>query len=70
MQELDNEGAKESGTPIKSFFSSEEVLLLARTACLKDSIVINNRDLVNQYFMNRNDNLHPASGEFFLISKT
>ncbi len=68
MQEIAEKGARESGTPMLSFFTPEEILTLAEEAGFKEAKTISTRELEKYYFMNRSDNLLPASGEIFLLA--
>lgn len=66
MQEIAEKGAQEAGTPFVSFFTPSEILDLAHEAGFKAAKTISTKDM-EQYFMNRTDDLVPASGETFLI---
>jgi methyltransferase (TIGR00027 family) len=68
--EMSEKGAKASGTPMISFFSPDEMLALAREAGFKEAKTISTKDMKQNYFMNRTDNLIPASGEVFLLATT
>ncbi len=70
MQEIAEKGARESGTPMVSFFTPDEILNLAREAGFKDAKTISTKDMEHYYFGNRTDNLLPASGEVFLLATT
>jgi methyltransferase (TIGR00027 family) len=70
LQQISEKGARESGTPFVSFFAPSELLTLAVKAGFKDVKTITIKDLEHYYFMNRNDNFFPASGEFFLVATT
>jgi len=70
MQEIAEKGASASGTPFVSFFAPNEVLALANEAGFKEAKTISTKEMLNYYFANRTDNLLPASGEVFLLSKT
>ena len=70
MQEIAEEGARASGTPMLSFFVPNEILTLAIKAGFKDAETISTKDLEQYYFTNRVDNLLPASGEVFLLATT
>jgi len=60
--------ARKAGTPFVSFFTPNEILALAREAGLKEAKTISTKEM--NYFMNRADNLLPASGEVFLLATT
>jgi methyltransferase (TIGR00027 family) len=68
LQQISEKGARASGTPFISFFSPEEMLKLAREVGFKKVGNISRDDLVERYFVDRTDNLSPASGEEFLIA--
>lgn len=70
MQEIAEKGAREAGTPFKSFFTPAEILDLAREAGFKESKTISTKDMQQRYFANRTDDLVPASGEVFLLATT
>ncbi len=70
MQEIAIKGANASGTPFVSFFSVEEIIKLAEEAGLQEIQTVSTKDMTENYFKDRTDNLLPASGEFFLIAKT
>ncbi|MDR2146687.1 MAG: class I SAM-dependent methyltransferase [Tannerella sp.] len=66
--EMSIKGARESGTPMISFLSPEEILTLARNAKLKNAGIISTRDMEQRYFAGRTDHLLPAEGEVFLLA--
>lgn len=68
MQEIAEKGARESGTPMVSFFTPEEILTLANKAGFKEAKTISTKDMEQLFFTNRSDNLLPASGEVFLLA--
>lgn len=70
MQEIAEKGAREAGTPMVSFFPSDEILALAHEAGFKDTKTISTKDMVQYYFADRTDHLLPASGEVFLLATT
>lgn len=70
MQEIAEKGAREAGTPMISFFSSNEVLNMAQQAGFRKAKTISTKDMEQLYFRNRDDNLVPASGEVFLLATT
>jgi len=70
MQEIAEKGACEAGTPMISFFTPEEILTLANKTGFKEAKTISTKDMEKYYFMNRVDNLLPASGEVFLLATT
>ena len=69
MQEIANKGAEASGTPFVSFFPSKEIEKLAKEIGLNEITTISTKDMTDMYFKNRNDNLLPASGEYFLVAE-
>lgn len=68
VQEMAIKGAREAGTPFVSFFTSDEILSLAKEAGFKEAKTISTKDMEQLYFINRTDNLVPASGEVFLAA--
>lgn len=68
LMEMSIKGAAASGTPMISFFSPEQVLVLAREAGFKKATTISTKDMEQSYFANRTDHLLPASGEIFLLA--
>jgi methyltransferase (TIGR00027 family) len=64
--EMAIKGARESGTPMISFFSPEEILKMARKAGFTNPATISTKNMEQLYFANRKDNLIPASGEIIL----
>lgn len=68
--EMSIKGARESGTPMISFFSPKEMLVMAREAGLKEAKTISTKDMEKLYFADRTDDLIPASGEVFLLVRT
>lgn len=70
LQQIAEKGAREAGTPMVSFFSPKEILALANNAGFKEAKIISSKDMERYYFMNRTDNLLPASGEIFLLATT
>ena len=70
MQALAEKGARESGNPMISFFSPDDILTLARNAGFKNVKTISTKDMEKYYFKDRTDNLLPASGEVFLLAAT
>ena len=70
MQEMVEKGARESGTPMLSFFSRYEILNLADKAGFKEAKTISTKEMEQYYFNDRTDNLLPASGEVLLLAST
>lgn len=70
MQEIAEKGARAAGTPFVSFFTPNEILVLARETGFKEAKTISTKDMEQYYFTNRTDNLLPASGEVFLLATT
>lgn len=68
MQERAEKGARESGTPMVSFFKPDEILALADKAGFKEAKTISTKNMEQLYFADRTDNLIPASGEIFLLA--
>ena len=70
LQQISEKGARASGTPFISFFTPAEILTLAQNTNFKDAKTISSKDLEQLYFIDRTDNLLPASGEIFLLATT
>jgi methyltransferase (TIGR00027 family) len=70
LQQIAEKGAREAGTPFLSFFAPNEILNLALNAGFKEAKTISTKDMEQLYFAGRTDDLLPASGEIFLLSKT
>lgn len=70
LQQMAEKGAQAAGTPFISFFSVEETLALAHEAGFKAVEIVSADDLDKRYFTGRTDQLHPASGEIFLVATT
>lgn len=70
LMEMSLKGARESGTPMISFFSPNKILELATEAGFKDAKTISTKDMEQFYFADRTDHLVPASGEVFLLATT
>lgn len=68
--EMAVEGARESGTPMISFFSPEEILQLAREVGFENPVTVSTKEMKQRYFADRTDGLLPASGEIFLLAST
>jgi len=45
-------------------------LALASEAGFKEATIVSSGDITKRYFTGRTDNLHPASGEDFLVATT
>jgi methyltransferase (TIGR00027 family) len=63
-------GARAAGTPFISFFTPEEMLLLAQDAGFKKGHCISAANLTQRYFADRTDRLRPASAEELLVATT
>lgn len=70
MQEIAEKGAREAGTPMLSFFTTDEILQLAHNAGFRKTETITTKDMEQLYFRDRTDNFLPASGEVFLLATT
>jgi methyltransferase (TIGR00027 family) len=69
-REMAEKGARASGTPFISFFTSERVKALALQAGFKEAHCVTAAQLTERYFSSRTDGLRPPkSGEFF-VAKT
>lgn len=67
LMEMSMKGASASGTPMISFFTTDEILSLANEAGFKEIKTVSTKDMEELYFSNRTDNLLPSSGEVFLL---
>ncbi len=70
LQQIAMKGAKEAGTPMISFFTTDEMLELAYNAGFKEAKTISTKEMEQLYFSGRTDNFSPASGEVFLLAST
>jgi methyltransferase (TIGR00027 family) len=61
-------GAQVSGTPFISFFTPQEILVLAREAGFSRARHLSGAELTRRYFTGRTDGLRPSSGEDFLVA--
>ena len=61
-------GASSSGTPFISFFSPEEMIVMAWDAGFTDARHVSGAVLNEQYFAGRPDGLRMSSGEDFLVA--
>ena len=61
-------GASASGTPFISFFSPEEMVVMAWDAGFTDAAQVSGATLNEQYFAGRADGLRMSSGEDFLLA--
>jgi len=69
--EMAAKGARASGTPFISFFTSEEMLELAREAGFKDAQHVSTAQLAERYFAGRPDGLRPPNNaEEILVAST
>jgi methyltransferase (TIGR00027 family) len=67
MHEMVYEKARVAGTPIISFFGPKEIMNLASEAGFSKVKHVSRDEIIELYFLERSDNLKPASGEEFLI---
>jgi methyltransferase (TIGR00027 family) len=63
-------GAQASGTPFISFFTSQEIVALARESGLKQVRHVTAANLTDHYFSARTDGLRPGNSEEILIACT
>ena len=69
--QMAEKGARASGTPFISFFTPEEMFVLAREAGFKEMRHVSAADLAERYFSGRTDGLRPPnSSEEFLVAGT
>lgn len=64
------EGARASGTPFISFYTSEEMLALARESGFADARHVSGASHAGRYFADRTDGLRPSTGEDMLLATT
>lgn len=69
-RQIAEKGARASGTPFRSFFSSEQILDLAHEAGFREARTVSAADLNQRYFSNRTDGLHASKSEEILIAKS
>ncbi|WP_030983538.1 class I SAM-dependent methyltransferase [Streptomyces sp. NRRL S-1813] len=62
--------AQAAGTPFISFYTPQEMLVLARSAGFKDAHHVSGSVLAERYFADRADGLRPSSGEDLLVATT
>jgi len=63
-------GAGASGTPFISFYTPQEMLVLAREAGFRDAQHVSGSSLTERYFADRTDGLRPSTGEDFVVATT
>ena len=68
--EAAEKGARASGTPFISFFTSPEMLTLAREAGFREVQHVSGVTLTERYFAGRVDGLRPGSSEELLVATT
>jgi len=68
--QLAEKGARAGGTPFISFFTSPEMLALARAAGFRDVRHVSAAALARRYFAGRTDGFRPPSGEELLVAST
>lgn len=61
-------GARASGTPFISYFTSQQMLDLAREAGFKEASTVSRANLIQRYFAGRTDNLQPGSEELLIAT--
>ena len=69
MQEIAEKDARAARTSFVSFFTPDDMLMMADNAGFKDAKTIS-INMEQYYFKNKADNLLPASGEAFLLATT
>jgi len=70
MREWVHKGARDSGTPLISFFSGSQLMDMARQADFKQVQHISSTRLSQLYFNNRTDGLRPTTSEEILVATT
>lgn len=68
LLEMSQKGARASGTPMISFFSPEDIVILAKEAGLQDVHIVSTQEMIQWYFAQRTDGFTPAEGEVFLLA--
>lgn len=63
-------GAEASGTPWISFFTPEQMLVVAAEAGFTNVRIVPTADIADQYLSGRVDGLHAATGEAILLART
>jgi methyltransferase (TIGR00027 family) len=69
-REAAEKGARASGTPFISFFTSTEMMVMAREAGFKNAQHVSAADLAERYFAARTDGFRPSGSEELLIATT
>jgi methyltransferase (TIGR00027 family) len=70
VREWAEKGARQSGTPLISFFSPSQMINMALQVGFKDAKNISGSYFDKCYFGNRTDGLHPAMSEEILVATT
>ena len=70
LRQATEKGARAAGTPIISFFSPSEMLVLVREAGFRDVQHVSAATLTERYFAGRTDGLRPSSSEQLLVATT
>ena len=68
--EIARKGASSGGTPFVSFFTPEEMMMLAREAGFRESRYVLAADLAARYFTGRTDSFRLGNSEALLIANT
>jgi O-methyltransferase involved in polyketide biosynthesis len=68
--EASTRGARASGTPFVSFFTTDELLTMGRDAGFAETRHVAGRELAGRYFTGRTDGLRPSSGEELIVATT
>ena len=69
-REAAERGARANGTPFISFFTSSEIVALARECGFRAAHAIAPAELTRRYFAGRSDGLRPPSSEELLVART
>ena len=70
LREMAQKTAREGGTPWISFFTPQQMLLLAREAGFRKAQHVSAIDLTERYFAGRTDGLRPSTSEELLVANT
>ncbi|HEY1720729.1 MAG TPA: class I SAM-dependent methyltransferase [Magnetospirillaceae bacterium] len=68
--EAEEKGARVGGTPFISFFTPEEMTILARDAGFKNTRYVSPAEIAQRYFADRSDGLRPGNSDALLVATT
>jgi len=68
LMQISMQGAERAGNPFKSMFKHQEILNLVQKFSFNKVSIVSKAELLQRYFVGRNDQLEPASDEDFVIA--